>query len=119
MGNHSLSVSRCGIYIGLFGITEMNKRIKELYAKANAWALHNYPPPVNPFEWEDLRSKKFAELIVQECIEQLVKEGDAWEQFSRNPPEGQKTNASAALFAAHRLKEDAVFRLEEHFGVEE
>jgi hypothetical protein len=24
MGNHSLSVSRCGIYIGLFGIIEMN-----------------------------------------------------------------------------------------------
>jgi hypothetical protein len=45
----------------------MNERIKELYAKANAWALHNYPPPVNPFEWEDLRSKKFAELIVREC----------------------------------------------------
>jgi hypothetical protein len=47
----------------------MNKRIKELYAKANAWALHNYPPPVNPFEWEDLRSKKFAELIVRECAD--------------------------------------------------
>jgi hypothetical protein len=45
----------------------MNERIKELYAKANEWALHNYPPPVNPFEWEDLRSKKFAELIVREC----------------------------------------------------
>ena len=49
----------------------MNKRIKELYTKANAWALHNYPPPVNPFEWEDLRSKKFAELIVRECISKL------------------------------------------------
>ena len=63
--------------------------------------------------------EKFAELIVRECIEQLVKEGDAWEQFSRNPPQGQETNASAALFAAYRLKEDAVSRLEEHFGVEE
>jgi len=63
--------------------------------------------------------KNFAELIVKECMEQLVKEGDAWEQFSRNPPEGQETNASAALFAAYRLKEDAVARLKEHFGVEE
>jgi hypothetical protein len=63
--------------------------------------------------------KDFAELIVKECMEQLVKEGDAWEQFSRNPPEGQETNASAALFAAYRLKEDAVARLEKHFGVEE
>ena len=49
----------------------MNERIKELYTKANAWALHNYPPPVNPFEWEDLRSKKFAELIVAECVTKL------------------------------------------------
>jgi hypothetical protein len=23
----------------------MNERIKELYAKANEWALHNYPSP--------------------------------------------------------------------------
>jgi hypothetical protein len=65
---------------------------------------------------EDL--EKFAELIVKECCDQLVKEGKAWEQFSRNPPEGQETNTGAALFAAYRLKEDAVSRLEEHFGVE-
>lgn len=62
-------------------------------------------------------TERFAELIVRECIEQLGKEGDDWEQFSRNPPEGQETNAGPALFAAYRLKEDAVSRLEEHFGV--
>jgi hypothetical protein len=92
----------------------MNKRIKELADEAYALCgkhSNDYNGPAF--------TEKFAELIVQECIEQLVKEGDAWEQFSRNPPEGQKTNASAALFAAHRLKEDAVSRLEEHFGVEE
>jgi hypothetical protein len=72
------------------------------------------------YEGELIFSKeKFAQLIVRESIEQLVMEGDAWEQFSRNPPEGQENNASAALFAAYRLKEDAVSRLEEHFGVEE
>ena len=87
----------------------MNERIKELAEQAEVWNADGDKCEV------DLQ--KFAELIVRECIEQLVKEGDAWEQFSRNPPEGQKTNASAALFAAHRLKEDAVFRLEEHFGV--
>jgi hypothetical protein len=68
---------------------------------------------------EDFDYKKFAELIVRECMAQLVMEGNDWEQFSRNPPEGQETVASAALFAAHRLKEDAVGRLEEHFGVTE
>ena len=96
----------------------MNERIKELMGQtldekfAGTWSV---------MDLQDLTkfADRFAELIVKECIEQLVKEGDAWEQFSRNPPEGQKTNASAALFAAHRLKEDAVFRLEEHFGVEE
>jgi hypothetical protein len=50
----------------------MNERIKKLYTEASEWALHNYPPPVNPFEWEDLRSKKFAELIVRECMYQVA-----------------------------------------------
>jgi hypothetical protein len=76
----------------------MNKRIKELYTKANAWALHNYPPPVNPFEWEDLRSKKFAELIVLECAslfaDDLRTMGDFTERACRRA-------------------------IKEHFGVEE
>jgi hypothetical protein len=96
----------------------MNERIKELMGQtldekfAGTWSV---------MDLQDLTkfADRFAELIVRECIEQLVKEGDAWEQFSRNPPQGQETNASAALFAAYRLKEDAVSRLEEHFGVEE
>jgi hypothetical protein len=62
--------------------------------------------------------QRFAELMIGQCGEVLIKEGEAWEQFSRNPPEGQETNAGAALFAAYRLKEDAVSALEEHFGVE-
>jgi hypothetical protein len=74
--------------------------------------------PMNPLNVYPSQLEKFAELIVRECCEQLVKEGEAWEQFSRNPPEGQETNTGAALFAAYRLKEDAVSRLEEHFGVE-
>jgi hypothetical protein len=89
----------------------MNQRIKEL-AKQSGLIQYDTDSKMNDAE-------KFAKLIVKECMEQLVKEGDAWEQFSRNPPEGQETNASAALFAAYRLKEDAVARLEKHFGVEE
>jgi len=88
----------------------VNERIQEL--EQQCWEVRQYNPP-----W--FNSSKFAELIVRECIEQLVKEGDAWEQFSRNPTEGQESNAGAALFAAYRLKEDAVSRLEEHFGVTE
>ena len=91
----------------------MNERIRELAEKAwdDTAVSPDFGHPVSFAE-------KFAELIIRECIEQLVQEGNDWEEFSRNPPRGQETNASAALFAAYRLKEDAVYRLEEHFGVE-
>jgi hypothetical protein len=92
----------------------MNERIRELYAQAGL-TMNNL---LVYEQWYLDSLEKFAELIVKECCDQLVKEGDAWEQFSRNPPQGQAHNASAALFAAYRLKEDAVSRLEEHFGVE-
>jgi hypothetical protein len=91
----------------------MNERIKELAL------LSGFDIDTNVSFAEKTRLKCFAELIVKECVEQLVKEGEAWEQFSRNPPQGQETSAGHALFAAYRLKEDAVSRLEEHFGVEE
>ncbi len=68
-------------------------------------------------EGREIYNQKFAQLIIQECIKQLIKEGNDWEQFSRNPPQGQAHNASGALFAAYRLKEDAVDMLKEHFGV--
>ena len=78
----------------------MNKRIKELYTKANEWALYNYPPPVNPFEWEDLRSKKFAELIVQECARVCLAQRDP-----------ANLNYKPSVKFAEAVKE--------HFGVEE
>jgi hypothetical protein len=93
----------------------MNSRIRELATKAGMVEVEYHPgfPDIRyPKNFE-----KFAQLIVQECIEQLVKEGEAWEEFSRSPPQGQESNAGPALFAAYRLKEDAVSRLEEHFGV--
>lgn len=97
----------------------MNERIQQLAEQAgiNIDSFQFSGTPIKHIV-DEPSLEKFAELIVKECIEQLVKEGDAWEQFSRNPPQGQETNAGAALFAAYRLKEDAVARLEEHFGVE-
>jgi len=70
----------------------MNKRIKELHTKATAWALDNYPPPVNTFMWEDLRNEKFAELIVRECADYISE------------------TATIETLLGERLKE--------HFGVE-
>ena len=61
----------------------------------------------------------FAELIVRECCSKLVEMGESWREFAMNPPDGQARNASAALFAAYRLKEDAVDEIQQHFGVEE
>lgn len=66
-----------------------------------------------------LQSRKFAELIVRECCSKLVEIGEGWHEFAKNPPDGQAHNASGALFAAYRLKEDAVDEIKEHFGVEE
>ena len=94
----------------------MNKRIQELLDQTYTVSNHRQYPAVR-WNGQDAFMATFAELIVQECIEQLRQEGDEWEQFSRNPPKGQEANASPALFAAYRLKEDAVSRLEEHFGV--
>jgi hypothetical protein len=63
--------------------------------------------------------EKFAELIVQECCSKLEEMGEGWHEFAKNPPDGQAHNASGALFAAYRLKEDAVDEIKQHFGVEE
>ena len=77
----------------------MNERIRELYDQATAWALHNYPPPVNPFKWEDARSEKFALLIVKECS------NVAW----------QHTPETEELEYSHLIKD----KILERFGVKE
>lgn len=88
----------------------MNERIKEL--EIQCWEPRQYGPA-----W--FNSTKFAELIVQECCSKLTEIGESWHEFARNPPDGQAHNASGALFAAYRLKEDAVDEIRDHFGVEE
>ena len=66
----------------------------------------------------DCFAEKFAELIVEECCSKLKEMGESWHEFANNPPQGQAHNASGALFAAYRLKEDAVDEIKEHFGVD-
>lgn len=93
---------------------------EQLSKQAQQYADENRPGSFVKYdpEWFAFYNKKFAELIVKECCELLKDSGESWEQFSRNPPQGQAHNASGALFAAYRLKEDAVDMLEEHFGIE-
>ena len=95
----------------------MNKRILELAGQSGlATMLFNKEGSYYVVKPE---IEQFAEALVQECCEVLKQEGEAWHAFSRNPPAGQETNAVPALFAAYRLKEDAVSTIKEHFGVEE
>ena len=93
--------------------TDMNERIKELAEQAG---FH-----VAPYDGinDNNMIKKFAELIIRECCSKLVEMGEGWHEFAKNPPDGQAHNANGALFAAYRLKEDAVDEIKEHFGVEE
>jgi hypothetical protein len=96
MGRHSLGVSCCGILTSLFGITEMNERIKELEKQAWEfvdktwnWANANNPSQATLFK------EKFAELIVRECVKVAMK------AVSDDEPK------------------EAWYLIEEHFGVEE
>ena len=91
----------------------MNERIKELAEQAG----FKTDRLGHLFGGDDI--EKFAELIVRECCSKLEEMGEGWHEFAKNPPQGQAHNASGALFAAYRLKEDAVDEIKEHFGVEE
>ena len=90
----------------------MNEKIKQLAEQAGIYKLDLSD------ETEYWIIEKFAELIVRECCSKLKEMGEGWHEFARNPPDGQAHNASGALFAAYRLKEDAVDEIRDHFGVE-
>ena len=88
----------------------MNERLQQLAREAGHFEFN---------KWDYFDIEKFAELIVKECCSKLEEMGESWHEFAKNPPQGQAHNASGALFAAYRLKEDAVDAIKEHFGVEE
>ena len=91
----------------------MNERIKQLAEQATNDVKDEFGHWIN----SEFNKEKFAELIVRECCSKLVEMGEGWHEFARNPPDGQAHNASGALFAAYRLKEDAVDEIKQHFGV--
>lgn len=99
----------------------MNKRTNQLADQAWAYARERQNSPDEDTEDSYYRNfqEKFAELIVQECCSKLVEMGEGWHEFAKNPPPSQAHNASGALFAAFRFKEDAVSEIKEYFGVEE
>ena len=97
----------------------MNELIEKLaeQAEINRFA-YNQATMMNE-RVQEFDKEKFAELIVKECCSKLKEMGEGWHEFAMNPPDGQAYNASGALFAAYRLKEDAVDEIRDHFGVEE
>jgi hypothetical protein len=66
MGNHCLGVSRYRTYTGLFGITEMNERIKQIWEDSEEIKVR-YPEQGSPVSVSEQTLEKFAELIIREC----------------------------------------------------
>ena len=77
----------------------MNERIKELVGRAEAYAYEHEEHWHDGPDWQELFNKKFAELIVQECLNQCYYRGMNDELY------------------AGQLK--AAAYIEQHFGVEE
>ncbi len=78
----------------------MNKRIDELMIEAGARFefLHGV-------HYDDFQYKKFAELIVKECVDRVTSQANGW---------GDMTG-----FAIKESILDCAKDLKEHFGVEE
>ena len=77
----------------------MNERIRELVGRAEAYAYEHEEHWHDGPDWQELFNKKFAELIVQECLNQCYYRGMNDELY------------------AGQLK--AAAYIEQHFGVEE
>jgi hypothetical protein len=82
----------------------MNKRIKELFTLA-------FPPSLNDSNLVQLSAEKFAELIVEECIDEIKQLRKKYDTHEDVEPEENDWYVDAFLQAEVRLKE--------HFGVEE
>ena len=82
----------------------MNERIKLLAGQASHQSPDGYPvtiPYSNDF------AKKFAELIVRECVEQIVAKGTDWVDFAPS-----QTGVRPEYW-------DMAQQIKQHFGVEE
>jgi hypothetical protein len=88
----------------------MNERIKTLFIQAGGGVEEE-----NGNLWtysEDLDPKEFAELIVQECINEIAYIGKANEVF------GDRTDRGG-LNHILWTTETAIEKIKEHFGIEE
>lgn len=101
----------------------MNERIKELLSQAisDVDYIHFDEAIDNELAQmyiPDIFAQRFAELIIKECVGILKADGDHWEELSQKPGHGQELYSGHMLYAAYRLKEDAVWSIQEHFDIE-
>ena len=85
----------------------MNERIKELVGRAEAYAYEHEEHWHDGPDWQELFNKKFAELIVLECVSAITDDDLAKEcgTFLMD------SYAKGMRYSAHLIKE--------HFGVRE
>ena len=94
----------------------MNERIKELAEQANIYAFSTMgeywigPEEIKP-GWVECRDQKFAELIVQECIDIVEDKVLASYNKEQHPNSYEAGHDCGMLYATGMIKE--------HFGVEE
>ena len=80
MGCHRTGVSRCGILTSLFGITEMNERIRQLALQAGATkrsVCYGHGDYRTELQLSDDDIKKFAELIAKECADWIDRQDES------------------------------------------
>jgi len=87
----------------------MNERIIDLYEQASSFASEEENPTKS---YKDRVMLKFAELIVQECINEIAYIGKANEVF------GDRTDRGG-LNHILWTTETAIEKIKEHFGVKE
>ena len=78
----------------------MNERIRELYEQARLHAK-SIDADIDPKGWMDEYHRKFAELIVQECIDTLQRGRD---NFGSNDPQILKGARDALTIAVYDIQ---------------
>ena len=82
------------------------QRLTEFGEQALEYAHANYIAGSDPHQWNVLYRKKFAELIVRECITTIANDTANWQ-------------GDEGTMAYYQGVQDAVKSIRKHFGVEE
>ena len=94
----------------------MNEQIQELFNKASVYAYeqnpgeNSYGRPVDENKYEEDRYTKFAELIVQECIDKIE---------TYRIPVGNSAAGEMACEWTYEALTEVRDEIKKHFGVEE